>query len=321
MFVGPPGSRKTTTLNYSIELFEGIPDLVAGPNVCSQAALSDELSKSHDTSLYIISEDFHDLLMKSGGEMYEFLTSAFDGRKKFHTVTISRKTEYMEKPCINFAAGSTPVWISENMPVSAIGGGFAARVIFIYEETLRRKKLDYSDVDMAKMDLLKADLQADLRHISTEVAGEFLVSAEVRRYAELQYLKIESEKHHPKVQGYYTRKHVHFLKLAMLLNISYSDKLILTTDDIDNALKILEVTVEQNLTRVFEGVGKNIYTFDMRDIVNYIKEKQRVSRKEVLSAFRSVATPAMVNELILGLLATGDLKQEVVEGEVYYLIV
>jgi hypothetical protein len=313
MFIANPGMRKTTTLNYALELFDGIPDLTSGPSAASQAALSERLSKSSDTSLYLISEEFSDLLLKSGNEMYEFLTSVFDGRKKFETNTMIRGVEFLENPCINFAAGSTPIWISENMPASAIGGGFASRVIFIYENKLRRKKLFHDDINYEALEELKLSLQDDLRHISKELAGPFTLSKEVKDYAEALYQGFKPEAAHPKVQGYYQRKHVHMLKIAMLLHVSYSDELILTIKDIDDAITILEETVERNLQMVFEGIGKNVYTFDLRDITKYLTEKGPTKRKDLLSQFRSVATPSMLSELLSGLIAMGDIKVSIDE--------
>src|SRR3990167_2717416 len=310
MFVAPPGMRKTTTLGYSLELFDGLPDLVAGPQACSQAALSDALFKSPDTSLYIIAEEFSDLLLKSGNEMYEFLTSAFDGRKKFVTSTISRGIEFIENPCINLAAGTTPIWIADNMPESAIGGGYASRVIFLYENKLRRKQLFHDNLDFEELNKLKEDLQHDLRHISKEVAGRFAIDKDAKDFFEAWYQKAEPEKSQPKLQGYYQRKHVHILKLAMLFHLSYSDDLLLSLHDVKMAMKILEETIEIKLPSVFEGVGKNTYSFDMHDISRYIKEKRKVSRKEILSVFRSTATPNLLNELILGMSAMGEIKTE-----------
>lgn len=320
MFVAPPGMRKTTTLNYAAELFEGLPDLVQAPNACSQAALSERLSSSPDTSCYIISEEFSDLLLKSGPEMYEFLTSAYDARKKFETSTISRGIEFIEKPCINMGAGTTPIWIANNMPESAIGGGFASRVLFLYENTLRKKTL-FHEYDMVLNEKLKEDLTADLRHISKNVAGEFTLEKEAKEFTEAWYQSHMPEKAHPKLQGYYQRKHVHVLKTAMLYRVSYSDELILTTHDVRMALSILESTIEKNLALVFEGIGKNIYTFSMKDISKFIFEQGKVKRKHLLNSFKSVATPSMLGELIQGLIAMGEIEFETDDdGEVYYKV-
>lgn len=317
MFVAPPGMRKTTTLNYALELFEVMPDLVAAPNACSQAALSERLVSSPDTSLYIVAEEFSDLLLKSGNEMYEFLTSAFDGRKKFESSTISRGIEFIERPCINMGAGTTPIWISHNMPESAIGGGFASRVLFLYTEELRQKKLYYPEYDSTAGEALKADLIEDLIHISKNIEGPFNIEDDAMEFMENYYININPEREHPKVQGYYQRKHVHAHKVAMLYRLSYSDELVLTKHDFEMAIQILG-SLEADLIKVFGGIGKNTYTFEMSDIYKYIEENGPVPRKEILSQFRSAATPSMLDELLGGLIAMGAIKLEMDNGEAIY---
>ena len=319
MFIAPPGMRKTTTLNYALELFEAIPGLVAAPNACSQAALSQSLINSPDTSLYIVAEEFSDLLLKSGNEMYEFLTSAFDGRKKFESSTISRGVEFIERPCINMGAGTTPIWISHNMPESAIGGGFASRVLFLYTEELRHKRLYYPDYDSTAGEALKEDLIEDLIHISKQIEGPYNIEPDAMEFMEAYYAAIMPETKHPKVQGYYQRKHVHAHKVAMLYKLSYSDELILTKHDFEMALQILG-SLEEDLIKVFGGIGKNTYTFEMSDIYNYIRENGPVPRKEILGQFRSAAAPTMLNELIDGLIAMGAIGQEQFDGGVMYKV-
>ena len=317
MFVGPPGMRKTVTLDYSLELFEALP-LTAAPNACSQAALSQRLLESSDTSVYIVASEFSDLLLKSGPEMYEFLTSAFDGRRKFETSTISRGIEFIEKPCINMAAGTTPKWIAENMPESAIGGGFASRVIFIYESVLRRKRLFYRDYDYTAGESLKTNLIDDLLHMSTMLEGAFSISDGTMDWLEDWYQKHEPSKAHPKIQGYMNRKHVHLFKAAMLYHISYSDDLVLTQSDLEWGLSALE-EIEPNLPSVFEGIGRNPYTLDSRHIAMFIKEKGKISKKEILAQFQSVATPNILLELLVNLSSMGVIRTELIDNELIYV--
>ena len=146
MFIAPPGeARKTTTQSYAIDLLEEVPDVMKGPAIVTQASLLDKLVESEDSSVYLIAEEFSDLIMKSKGEMFEFLTSMFDGKKSIEASTISRGVQFAERPCINLLAATTPIWVSENMSEAIIGGGFASRVIFIYEETVKMKCADLTD--------------------------------------------------------------------------------------------------------------------------------------------------------------------------------
>jgi hypothetical protein len=314
ILVAPPGMRKTTSLNYALELFEDLPELHQAPNTTSQAALALTLTDSKDCSAYIVSEEFSDLLIKSGKEMYEFLTSIFDGRKKYVSATISRGIEFLERPCLNMAAGTTPIWISNNLPVDVIGGGFASRCIFIFEDTLRRKKMYHMDVDYKELSELKSKLVYDLDHISRNITGKFKFdNPSTLQYMEEWYQDLHPQKYPTKLQGYYTRKHVHLHKVAMLWHLSYSDELVLTKHDFDSALGLLEL-IEDKLPLVFEGVGKNIYVLDIKAIYLYIKREGRVTRAELLDQFQSAAEPNKLLELINMLVAMRKIEFYVDEG-------
>jgi Protein of unknown function (DUF3987) len=321
IFVGPPGMRKTVTISKSTSLLEQLSGLSAAPTNTSQAALSLALAEAKGSAVYIVGEEFGDLFLKSGTEMYEFLTSAFDAKTKLEVRTIGRGVEFVENPCINMLAGTTPQWLSGNMPASVIGGGFAARVLFVYADKLRSKQLFYSSTedDTKQSEALRQDLAFDLAHIATNLNGEFTLDDEAKDFLEDWYNKHEPARVHPKVRGYYARKHVHILKMAMLFRLAYSDDLTITKADAEGAIGILS-TIEPTLLTVFEGVGKNVYSFDMKDIYDYLKQNGKIERSELLNEFRSVATPNTLMELIQGLLAMRRIKAEIKDQKVYYEI-
>ena len=322
IFVGPPGMRKTVTISKSTNLLEQVSGLTAAPTNTSQAALSLALVESQNSAVYVVGEEFGDLFLKSGTEMYEFLTSAFDAKTKLEVRTIARGVEFVENPCINLLAGTTPQWISSNMPAAVIGGGFAARVIFIYADKLRQKRLFYSstDADLTESEALRQDLAFDLQHIASNLAGEFALTTDAKEYAEDWYQNLDTEKVNPKLRGYFARKHVHVFKMAMLYHLAYSDELILTQPDIEAAIKLL-TTTEKNLLTVFEGVGKNEYSFDMKDIYTYITQNKRVEKSDLLNEFKAVATPNTLNELIGGLLAMKKIRAEMEPGgKIFYVV-
>jgi hypothetical protein len=319
LFVGPPGMRKTVTIAKAQDLLDQVGSLKAAPTNTSQAALSVRMLEADEHAIYIVGEEFGDLFLKSGTEMYEFLTSAFDAKRRLEVATIARGTEYLENPCINMLAGTTPKWISENMPESVIGGGFAARVLFIYEDTLRQKKFFYNEegVDFTAIEQQRQELATDLVHIANNLTGEFSLTKEAQGFLEHWYQEHEPKKMHPKVRGYYARKHVHLLKLMMTIHLSYSDELELNLEDAHKALALLNL-IEPKLLTVFEGIGKNQYTFDMNDILEYITKNKPVSKKALLRQFMSVATPNLLLELIGGLISMNRIKSEIKDDDVYY---
>lgn len=210
--------------------------------------------------------------------------------------------------------GTTPKWISEHMPASVIGGGFASRVIFIYEDKIRKRQMYYKNlVDMKMINEIEKKLLHDLEHIS-KLEGKMDLTDEALDKGEKWYQKMASSNNNEKLNLYLARKHVHVHKLAMVLHFSRSDEMMLEWSDLEAAIGIMEAT-ERNLPKVFHGVGKNPYTFDTKSIVTFVGDNPGVSEKELLRMFEQVATPATLNELIAGCLQMGFLRSDLNEDK------
>jgi hypothetical protein len=323
IFVAPPGkARKSTTLNYVEDLYEGLAPgtLTPAPTFVTQAALLDRLIKSTDSSVYVLSAEFASLIAKSGVSMFEFLTDMFDGRRHVEGATISRGVEFAEKPCVNLLAATTPKWIAENMPESVIGGGFASRVIFIYEDKVRRRKFFYDDLDPKEYESLRDKLVADLQHIAS-LEGEFNFADAAARNFIVDWYNSTADNiptTNYRLFGYYERKPAHVLRLAMLLRLAYSDELILSVEDLESAIYQLEIT-EGKLAKAFQAVGKNVYSSEQDEIFAYITEHGKVERFKLLQEFYSAAEPNKLEELINGLLSMGVIRVEIEGTKGYYV--
>lgn len=300
-YVGPPAETyKSTAMDAAIEILEEVPILHRGPNTASKPSLLAELVDAEENAIYITSRELSDLITTAGPEMYEFLTSIYDGHKSFKSTTISRGVELVNKPCLNLIAATTPVWLTDTMPEPVIGGGFSSRMIWVYEDKPRWKKVIHHDtVFPDSMHELKDALVHDLKHISTQINGEFRLTDECADFINNFNNNMKIPKA-TKLSGYYGRKIAHMLKIAMLLKLSKTDELVLEKKDCEESLDVL-ATIEPKLGKVFEGVGKNVYTMSAKNIVEYIKDNNRVNRSDLLRAFEAAAEPAKLDELINGL--------------------
>lgn len=320
VLVGEAGKvRKTTAAGFGIELLEEIPFLKKGPAVATQASLLTSLVESPDNSIYLVSEEFHDLIMKSKDDMFGFLTSMFDGRRHYEATTISRGAELATRPCINLFAATTPQWIAGNMPESVIGGGFASRVIFILEKKVRQRRMYYRKIiDPDEMKSLRADLLSDLYHIAETLEGNFQLTEEAEEFMENWYQEnAEGDDGNYKLAGYFQRRPAHIHKVAMLLRIAKSDELLIRKEDFENAIELMK-QIEVNLPQVFAGIGKNPYTFDIDRILDHIRENEPVTHAGLLAHFRSAAEPRRLEELINGLVTMEEIIQFTRDNEVFY---
>lgn len=310
IFVAPPGrARKTTSINFSDDIISEVKGLTRGPTIVTQAALLKQLADSDDGSIYIQSHEFSSLIMKSKIEMFEFLTDLYDGKKHIDAATISRSIDFVERPCCNLIAATTPRWIVENMPESVIGGGFASRVIFIYEDRVRRRQLYYEGLNYDYFDKLQADLVEDLQHIIDDVRGDFILEEDAKAIMEGWYRQnAEVPDADYRLSGYLERRPAHIHKVAMLLHISRSDELVIERRDFEDAIALI-TKVEAKLPAVFNQIGKNPHAIDMNQMVDWIQNKGQVTIKDLRRQFYSSADPRMLDELITGLIQMDFIHQ------------
>lgn len=322
LFIAPAGkARKSTTANYAEELLT-VTNATMAPEIITKEDLLNKLVKSSDATMCIISPEFGEFIIKSGTSMFGFLTNMYDGKKNISASTLSRGAEFAERPCINLLGATTPEWVAENMPESVIGGGFASRVIFIYEEKVRRRQLFYDNLNQHDLAQTQRRLQEDLIHIAENINGEFEFSPEAKEFMEQWYDETADagDAASYKLHGYYERRPAHVFKVAMLLHAAYSDDLIIQKSDLELAIGQLEL-LEEKLPRVFQNIGHNPHTVDIYRILEYITEYGKIKKEDVLRQFMSAATPSMIDELIMGLANAGFIGIRVIGTETWLEVI
>lgn len=320
--VGPPGLRKTTQVDMLYdEIIHEIDDIHVTAQSATQQALMKQLADSDDFSLTIISKEFGNLYKASGPLIIEFLTALFDGNKRFDNLTLSRGVELASNPSANMIAATTPIWLAENFGISALQGGFASRIIWVYEDELRKHQLFYKGLNYDFLNKVRAGLIKDLRHVTEAINGEITLDDDLIEYTNNLYIKFmreEAPTFDARMQGYVHRKPRHILAVAICLHFAYSDKMALTQNDVDNANRLL-TQLEPKMTHTFRSVGGNPYTLNMDEIVDYIKKKVRVKRQQLLARFNHVATPDVVAGLLDALVMYGTIGLDPTDS-CYYII-
>lgn len=324
-FVAPAGkARKTTTLSYVDDLLLDEMGIKKASAAMTQQVLMKRIADSPDASISIKIGEFGTFFNPSKDVMIDFLTALFDGVKKYDSDTLSRSIEYAERPCINLLAATTPKWIAENLSENAIGGGFASRVIFIFEDSVRRRKLLYhigpDKVDFLKLEQLHKDLFTDLLHISQNIEGEFTMTKEAEIFINDWYKRTADKPTvpDPRLVGYHERKPAYVFKVAMLCHLAYSDELILNKGDFDQAIAILN-QVEGKMLQTFQAIGRNVHSMDIDTIREFVfSQENGIKPSELRKHFQHVATPKMLEELIQFLLVTGDMIETNSNGIIHY---
>lgn len=309
IYVGPPGVvRKSTTAGYAESLLQEIEGVNTSSTAMSASKLVEIMSETIDGSISILSSELGTFMNISKEEMYDLLTDLYDGKVKYDYATRMHGLEIVENPCVNFLAATTPSWVSEQMPTHVIGGGFASRCIFIFEEQVRRRQL-YYDLDWRKYEDLGKKLTHDLNHIA-ELEGEFRHdSKQTRDYIENWYRNNVVDDADDRIEGYFNRKHVHVHKVAMLLSLCERDDLVITETHFNAARALLE-GLEAKMPRAFSAVGRNPYSDDILKVLDFIRSfsGEAVERKVIARRFFHQLQGSELDEVLGSLVVMGELE-------------
>jgi hypothetical protein len=236
LFVGPPGGpRKSTTMGYVGKILKDLklnldPIVNFASTAMSDSKLVQVLSETNDGSITILSSEFASFMNISQETMFDLLTDLYDGKVSHEYSTRMHGVELVDKPCVNLLAATTPSWIS-TASVHLSGGGFASRIIFVYENQVRQRKMYFDDVDWDRIATLQAQLRDDILHIA-RLDGEFShESRALRDRMEEWYIQhAQMGDVDERIMGYFQRKHVHVHKLAMIYSVAERDDLIITEE-------------------------------------------------------------------------------------------
>ena len=327
VLVGPPGvATKTTTMGIAEELLNRVNKGLAvsdpafinfGPTSGSWVKIIEKMSKNFDGSMCIMSGEIGNLLSYDPMGAYDFYSRIFDNPIIYQHSTRGNADETIVLPNLNIIGCTNPDWININSGY-ILKGGFAARTIFIFEYQPRQVKMHYDDVSQSVEDLnkLKTDLAHDLKIIG-QMRGEFTYeSKELRDKVEAWYQKYKKENVAKAVETFSARKHIHLLRTSMLLSAAQSDDRIVRDSHIEGA-KILIEDVEKKLTRGLSGIGRNQYSQELYDILDFIKKNEPVEirpKNKLWAAFWQMFPDKTAFESIMETLKALDEIEEVDMG-------
>lgn len=290
VLVSPPGrGHKGAALNTGKNFLRGVESINFASESGSFEAMATAMSKitnpAHQ-SLTLFSMELGTLMSTNAGTMITFLTDIYDGNADWSRNTMANSLQLIKKPWLNIMAGTTPKWLGENIGLIALEGGLTARCIFPYSEA-RLLNNPWPDSDDYDEGLFQA-ITNDLAHIAT-LEGEFRWEGGKHGPARTFYDGWYRDAARfpplddPRTSTYYDRKHIHILKVAMALSLSYKDELVLTEEDIRRALALLDAT-EPGMKKALSSAGKNEWATDALRVLAQIRVKGQVSYRDLLVA-------------------------------------
>lgn len=289
VLVSPPGrGKKTSALRAAKALLREVEPRV---NFVSESGSFEGLVGSFakitnpvHQSMTLYSMELGSLMSTNPVGMVDFLTDIYDGNPDWGRQTVKHDLQIIKKPWLNIMSGTTPKWLSERLGLIAMEGGLMARTILPYSEELILR--NPRPKETPEFRAIKQALIHDLSIIAS-LTGTFEFEGgdegETAKWYDTWYMDASRYPAilDPRTSSYYDRKHVHLLKVAMLLSLSHKDELILDLPDLQRALKFLDAT-EAGMRLALNAVGRNEQASEVSTIISQLRARGKVSYQELL---------------------------------------
>lgn len=343
VLVAPPGVvTKSTTMSIGMSMLREIDGIHFGPDSGTWQAIAQSLVSAQEfvpleAGNFEGDMDQMACITCAIGELGTFidfqerklidaLTNWWDCKRGvYEHKTVSSGSTTVTNPWINMIGATTPAWLRENVPESAIGGGFASRVIFIFADR-KRQLVPYPGLvgDRDKYKELRADLVTDLRDISNMV-GEMVLTPDAvewgiewyTKHNESPDIRLASER----LGGYRARKQTHIHKLAMVLSAAESSSGIVTAQHLKAAEQITTAT-ETDMIKVFESIGVAPMSRLMQEVVSFLMafktKKMAVSQQMLYRHCFQIMSQQELSEVIEAMVKAGYLATKQTDNTIYF---
>ena len=347
ILVAPPGRcRKGSSMMIGARLLEDARDEGLSIHVCpemiTREALIRQIAECQTTyeengnlinhcSLTAISTELDTIMSSNPGDMLKLLIELFDAQ--LHDIFVYKTkgsgTDTVRGLWFSLFGATVPSFFKTPDLQKSIGQGFTSRCIFVYAcEKRFQSKLCIDDIGerlatSKRLQDIKRRLVKGLVKINS-MTGEFDWTDNASEFFNKWYdnlpkeLKKEGTIEH--LQPYYERKHVHAIKLAMILSASedYRD-MVIHTRHIRSALRMLE-DAETYMPRVFSGTGRSTNVEDVERLLNQFERNRSMTMQQIYRLnYRDISLDQM-KAAVQGLIEMGVIKADFdqVSGKVLY---
>ncbi len=250
------------------------------------------------SSLMTISKELAVFLGQKDIGFIADLTDWYDSHDSWKYETKTSGSDHLRGVCYSLLAGTAPDWFQSMLPLEAVGGGFTARIIFVAEEQKRKIVEEPGLINKQ----LQKHLISDLEKIGL-MTGYFSFSLEAKeRYK--KWYRTEEEKMKegiypipdPRFHSYCERRATHIKKIGMIIAASHSEEKIVTLEDFNRSLVILEKT-ESKMYKVFGGLGSAVTGPLIQKVILLLMSQGKVRRSQILETYRFDMTTRDLEEI------------------------
>lgn len=354
VIVGPPAViSKSTVINLGVNILKDIPHIAIGADNTTYPAFIQDLSKRQsdiqDTfpdndmdaewirqcAITLPISEFGTFFKPEEEDMVNGLTDLFDCRSIMVKDTKFAGRDVVEHPFVNLIACTTPDWIRDKLTSSIGGWGLSSRIIFLWAD--EKTRFIPRPSKLWKLDEFEKGVQRltnDLFEIS-QLAGEITWSHDADELWSEWYKSTMTEiqeynkqpDHNTWVSYFLGRKQVHIQKLAMILSVSRSDSLVITEQDLTNAI-IKVNSVENEIKNIFTNLPQaSSSALTEQSVLVRIKSEimktteERILKLAVYGKVSYLVDSTTANRIVENAINRKEFKQVVAGGMTYLEIV
>ena len=320
LLVADPGEcRKGAPLSFSKKILQDIGVHVFADSPTKRAFTKDldEVRKNQffympgtqvpivHSSMSVVSKEFSSLLAVNPKEIIEVLTDLWDSHDEWEYKTSDKGKDKLYRICVNAFIGTTPRWLTSNLPPEAIGGGFTSRLVFIHA----REKYKWLALPPPPNSKLYEQLKHDLKTINSLV-GEFKLSSTAESLFDSWYITIKDKTKDlsdDRLRGNLARLHTNVLKTAMCLRMAYSNEFIIDEADLKKSITIVESSIA-NAGDALGGHGSSRTAAGVERILRQVQLIGKISFTALLRANYRETNKVELHEILETLEGMGVVK-------------
>ena len=263
--------------------------------------------KKGPAKVWCVNTDNETMVIRRNGKVS--ITGNCSDKWEYRTKNMG--TDILHGTWLNMLAATTPAWLSGSIPLTAIGGGFTSRIIFIVEDEPRHKKAmpkmtpeekiiqEEIIFDLEQIALLQGEMKLDWGDPNIPIFEHKIIQGDHKGkvkgcslcWFDNWYMTKEDKlATDSRFSGYSARKHIHLLKVAMLLSICEDNNLVITAKHLELGLGLID-ELEDKMVDAFGAAGRSDVGLDVDDILNVVKIAKKIPRRDLLRGLYRDVSP------------------------------
>lgn len=199
-------------------------------------------------------QELASLLRKRTDDTVNYMLGLYDCPLDYEYDTKTQGKDRVRRGCLNLLAGTTPDFMQDILSAKLINQGFGSRNFFIYANKDRKTQFWIPELT-EEQKAYKKELLEHIRKLTT-LYGQIKMSDEVKNFLEEWWRENADKRSNSsnKLDGYYSRKKVHIMKVAMAEHFSESMEMDIPVETYKKAIEILaKEEKSMHLAIVLEG--------------------------------------------------------------------